>query len=67
MNHIFDQYNHGRRQRWAGRTVPPWIFIHGTDKVDGGLMVLCFGLILFRWPPLVYFSADALEYNVNFQ
>jgi len=22
-----------------------WIFIHGTDKVEGGLMVLFFGLV----------------------
>jgi len=29
---------------------PPWIFIDGTDKVKGGLMVLFFGLV-FSFPP----------------
>jgi len=24
---------------------PPWIFIDGTDKVEGDLMVLIFGLV----------------------
>jgi len=26
--------------------VAPWIFVHDTDKVEGGLMVLFFGLVL---------------------
>jgi len=34
--------SHGCRQRGS---VPPWIFIFGTDKVEGGLMVLFFGLV----------------------
>jgi len=28
----------------AGRS-SPWIFMHGTNKVEGGLMVLFFGLV----------------------
>jgi len=28
-----------------GWPLPPWIFIPGTDKVKGGLMVLFFGLV----------------------
>jgi len=32
---------HERRQRGA---MPPWIFIHGTDIVDRGLIVLLYGL-----------------------
>jgi len=27
-----------------------WIFIHSTDKVEGGLMVLFFDLVFFRYP-----------------
>jgi len=27
--------------------VAPWIFIRGSDKVEGGLMVLLFGLVFF--------------------
>jgi len=27
--------------------VPPWIFIHDTDELEGGLMVLFFGLVFF--------------------
>jgi len=30
---------------------PPWIFIHGTNKVKGGLMVLFFGLVFPLLPP----------------
>jgi len=26
---------------------PPWIFKHVTDKVEGGLMMLLFGLVFF--------------------
>jgi len=39
-----------------------WIFIHGTDKVEGfngAIFRSCF----FRWPPPGNFSADALEQN----
>jgi len=37
---------HERRQRRAGEgaVAPPWIFIHGTDIVDRGLIVLFFSL-----------------------
>jgi len=44
---------------------PPWIFIHGTDIVDRGLIVLFFGLFLLffgRFSVASYpgnFSADA--------
>jgi len=52
----------------AGGAVDPWIFIHGTDIVDRGLIVLFFGLFLlffdlFSVAPLSprnFFSADAL-------
>jgi len=49
--------HHGRRQRepW-----PPLIFIHGTDNVEGGLMVLFFGLF-FHCSPSWKFFADALD------
>jgi len=42
----------GRRQQGSGEgcAPPPWIFIHDTDKVEGGLMVLFFGLVFFRCP-----------------
>jgi len=33
---------------------PPWIFIHDTDKVELGLMVLSFNLV-FVPPPLKIF------------
>jgi len=36
----------------------PWIFIHGKDIVDRGLMVLFFGLFCVGFPR--NFSADAL-------
>jgi len=41
----------------AGVVAPFWIFIHDTDKVEGGLMVLFFRCA----PPPGNFSADALE------
>jgi len=31
--------------------VPPWIFIHGTDIVDRGLIVLFFGLVFAIFVP----------------
>jgi len=42
---------------------PSWIFINGIDKVEGGLMVLFFGLVFFHWPhpPPEKFSAGALD------
>jgi len=30
---------------------PQWIFIQNTDKVEGGLMVLFFGLVFSVDPP----------------
>jgi len=62
-------YNHRRWQREEGGPWPPWIFIHGTDIVDRGLIVLFFGLFLlffgffFVALPPGNFSADALVYN----
>jgi len=34
--------SHGRRQK--GAAPPPWIFIHDTDKIEGSLMMLFFGV-----------------------
>jgi len=39
--------------------VLPWIFIHDTDKVDGGLIALFFHLV-FSVGPSGNFSAEAL-------
>jgi len=50
----------GRRGREAPRFFL-WIFMHDTDKVEGSLMVLFFGLV-FALPPLGNFSADALSW-----
>jgi len=33
-----------------GGATAPWIFIHDTDKVEEGLMVL-FSVLFFRCPP----------------
>jgi len=54
-------------QTWesAVGAVSPWIFVHHTDKVEGGLMVKFFGLVFFRWPPTGNFSADALEHKAD--
>jgi len=38
----------------------PWIFKHGTDTVDRGLIVLFFGLFSAALPLPGNFSADAL-------
>jgi len=43
-----DREHDGRRQRGQKRLCPLWIFMHDTDKVEGGLMVLFFGLVIFR-------------------
>jgi len=40
----------------------PWIFIYGTDKVEGGLMMLFFGVVFSIALP-GNFSADALDRN----
>jgi len=43
--------------------MPPWIFIHDTDKVEEGLMVLFFGLVFsVRLLPENFFT-DALGSN----
>jgi len=48
----------------AERTVAsPWIFIHGTDKVEGGLMVLFLVLFVFLLPPPGNFSAYAFTHD----
>jgi len=39
--------------------LPPWIFIYDTDKVEGGLMLLFFGLVFSVDLP-EKFSANAL-------
>jgi len=37
----------------AGAVLLPWIFIHNTDKVEGSLMALFFGLVFFfQFTPL---------------
>jgi len=38
-----------------------WILIYGTDKVEGGLMVLFFGLVFFRPPSLKNFLPTRLR------
>jgi len=38
-----------------GGAVPPWIFIDCTFKVEGGLMVLIFGLVFPVGPPWKWF------------
>jgi len=55
----------GSRGGGAGGPCPPWIFIHGTDKVEEGFMVLFFGLV-FPLPPLENFSADTHAHDVIF-
>jgi len=49
---------HGRQQSGEGGAVAPLDF--HTDKVEGCLMVLFFGLVFFRCPPPGNFSSDAL-------
>jgi len=60
VGHIWISTAHERRQRGSGRPCPPWIFIHGTDKLEKGLMVLFFGLIFSVTPNSENFSSDAL-------
>jgi len=36
----------------GGCRASPWIFIHGSDKVEEGLMVLFFGLVFSVAPTL---------------
>jgi len=40
---------------------PPWIFKHGTDKAEGGLMVLFFDLVFFVGPPQENFLPTPLS------
>jgi len=61
-----------RRQRGAGRGRGlPWIFIHGTDIGDKGLIVLfsvlfCYFSVFFSLAPSPgNFSADALDYSLH--
>jgi len=54
---ITKPFAHGRRQVGL---CSPWIFIHNTDKVDGGLMVLFFGLAFRLPPPLEIFLPTPL-------
>jgi len=57
-------WNNGRRKRGgSGGPWPPWIIIHDTHKVEGGLMLLFFGLAFSVAPP-GKFSADALGRNL---
>jgi len=44
--------------------VLPWVFIHGTDKVEKGLMVLFFGLVFSIGSP-GSFSTDAVDCDVT--
>jgi len=50
---------HEHRQRRQG-AVTPWIFIHDTDKVEGGLMMLFFGLVFSVGSLPGNFSAEVL-------
>jgi len=43
--------------------VAPLGFIHDTDKVDEGLIVLYFSVLFFPLPHPGNFSANALDYN----
>jgi len=40
---------------WQRGAWLPWIFIHGTDKVEGSLIVIFFGLVFSVTPPLEIF------------
>jgi len=44
---------------------PPWIFIHDTDKVEAGIMMLFFGIVFPL--PLPLESAHALAYALVLQ
>jgi len=55
----------GQWTAWASAAgqaggVPPWVFIHDTDKVERGLMVLFFCLV-FPLPSCGKSSIDALS------
>jgi len=63
---------HGRRQRGAGGVRGlPWIFIHGTDIVDKGLIVLffdvfCYCSVFFPLAPLEFFLPTPLARPSSF-
>jgi len=48
---------------WASAAAagpPPWILIYDTDKAEGGLMVLFFGLVFSVGPPVEIFLSTSL-------
>jgi len=49
----------------SGGQRSPWIFILDTDKVEGGLMLLFFGLVFSVGHPPGIFSADVLVYTIS--
>jgi len=63
MKNFAKQYIHGRQHRGTRpeAVAPTCIFIHETDKVEGSLMVLFFGLIL-SVGLLGNLSADTFEH-----
>jgi len=54
-------YNMGSAAGNREGPFPSRIFIDGTDKVEGGLMVLFFGIVFPVGRSLGKFSADALD------
>jgi len=49
----------------AGGMSPSWIFMHDTDKVEGGLIVLFFSLVFSVGPSPGIFSAYALNITLS--
>jgi len=62
----YNLYNviHGRRQRGQEGGVFSWIFIHDTDKIEGGLGAI-FRSCFFRWPPLEIFLPTSLMWSMR--
>jgi len=58
LGNLFMVVGSGRQE---GGCVLNWIFIHGTNIADRGLIVLFFGLFSVAPPPPRNFSPDALE------
>jgi len=54
-----------RRQRGAWGAVTPWIFIHDTDKVEIGLMVLFFGLVFSVALPWIFFCLRPCKHYIK--
>jgi len=52
------------RGAWS---LPPRIFIHVTDKVEGGLMMLFFGLVFFLLATLAIFLPTSLGIIITLQ